>query len=378
MLSARTDAAGALVCLAARMETLTDEHKGLLRQVAEDTKRDLRFQVAENFWPLLKKWPEFVWETLERWVAELPSQPENNEVLLMAMNQNWFWRLQDNDSIRANQFLRKLLAAAQQKSSKELKHNCGSWLAALGFWKGELWACEILYSEIDNIRDNSEELEGALNVALGELLPRTKKMEPPSHHQQARNFLLTLLDAASRSVQLYETETASLPISNRPVEPPSWAEQVYYFFIRVLTEFRVSAEEHAKQWSIMDNNQVNEQMIVWWETVEPILDSVIAIPNPQIAYDLVEGLRHIIWFDVERGLHWLRKVTLASAPYGLSTEQLAADKTLKILERILAEHKIALGAEESRSDFVQTLEAYLQIGWPKAISLAVHLDSIFR
>ena len=56
----------------------------------------------------------------------------------------------------------------------------------------------------------------------------------------------------------------------------------------------------------------------------------------------------------------------------------AADLTIKILERILAEHRTSLSGGQLRSDFVQTLEAYLQVGWPKAMRLAFQLESIFR
>ena len=66
-------------------------------------------------------------------------------------------------------------------------------------------------------------------------------------------------------------------------------------------------------------------------------------------------------------------------PKGLNVESLAADTTIKILEEIFASHKFALaGKSEMRLDSVQTLEAYLQIGWPKAMRLAIQLESIFR
>lgn len=94
---------------------------------------------------------------------------------------------------------------------------------------------------------------------------------------------------------------------------------------------------------------------------------------------MIEGLEPLIPLDVPSGLRWLRKVTLASVPQGLTVESLAADSTITILEKMLAGHRLALAADNKMLvDFVQTLEAYLQIGWPKAMLLAIKLDSIFR
>ena len=103
------------------------------------------------------------------------------------------------------------------------------------------------------------------------------------------------------------------------------------------------------------------------------------MPYPGIAFDLIQGLEHLIDLDTRRSLHWLRRVTMASVPTGLASESLAADRTIQILRRILAEHRTSLAAEsEQRSDFVQVLEAYLQVGWSEAIHLAVQIESIFR
>lgn len=82
---------------------------------------------------------------------------------------------------------------------------------------------------------------------------------------------------------------------------------------------------------------------------------------------------------MERTLHWLAKVTEANSAVGLTNEQLAADHTIEILERILAEHKASLKeGSQLRTDFLSILDAYLAVGWDRAMRLALQIESIFR
>jgi hypothetical protein len=52
---------------------------------------------------------------------------------------------------------------------------------------------------------------------------------------------------------------------------------------------------------------------------------------------------------------------------------------IDVLERTLAEHRVSLVDDpELRADFLQTLEAFLAVGNPSAMTLAIQLDSIYR
>jgi len=379
-LDPRANAAEGFVCLAVKPKGFTVEYKRLLHQLAADPDPVVRFHLGRRIWSFLDKWPEFVWETVERWVGELPTRAGTLGVIKGTLRDSWFWWLRNNDSIRADQLLRNLLAAARLRNSTELRRACGMWLAALSFFEGEVWASEAISSAIGSIKDSLDELGGAQRVALDELLPRTQK-RPGSVEQRhrAKGFLLRLLSAADQALKAYEMEIANQSPSDRPSELPQWVKQVAEFFNSTARQFSFSAKEQSKQWGVVQHDERKEQVTAWWETVEPILDALLAMPHPRIAYDLINGLEHLVDLDVQRSLHWLRRVTLASVPAGLATESLAADHTMGILERILAEHKVSLAVGSAlRSNFIKILEAYLQVGWPRAMRLAIHLESIFR
>lgn len=248
------------------------------------------------------------------------------------------------------------------------------------FSEGEAWAEDTLISAIASTRDNTDELEGAVRTAVSELLPRPpKELTPVKQRQRALDCLVLLLSEANQALQAYSEELAALPLSDRPKELPPWGRKVAQFFEYVAREFDFCAEEHVKQWAMAQTTERETQVRVWWKTVEPILDALLAMPHPGFVFSVIEGLEHLVNLDIQRSLYWIRKATLASVPAGLANESLAADRTIEILRRILAEHKTSLAkGDELRSDFVEILEAYLQAGWPKAVQLAVQIESIFR
>jgi hypothetical protein len=369
------------LCLAIKTDSLPIEWKDLLRRLADDPDPQVRSCLGQQIWQFLNKWPEFVWETLDRWLNELPNRAGTIGVLRKTLHPSWYGWLRNSDAARAEQFFNKLLTAARLCNSAELRSHCGALLTALWFSEGETWVNEALRNALDSITDNADELKGAQEYAVHELLPRSPK-EPPipvEKHQRVQDFLLQLLKGANEALRVYRAEVTNITPSDGANEPAPWVKKVSNFFYDVATEFDFSAEGHAKQWTSAQTDDKEAKISAWWQTVEPILEALLAIPHPSIVFKLIEGLEHFIDLDLQRSLYWIRKATLASAPAGLVNEPLAADRTIEILSRILADHKKSLLDENVlRSDLIQILESYLNVGWPKAVQLAVQIETIFR
>lgn len=370
----RLDAARGIISLALKGETIPDEYRDMLLNLANDPEPVPRYFLGTWIWSLLDKWPDFVWDTLEGWVTELRTQKGTVGVLSGTLRNSWFWWLRNNDASRADNLLKNLLFAARQIDLKDLKTHCGMWLAALSFFEGEDWATDTLREALVRIKDYLAELEGAQRIAKRELLPREgKEIATGEKRQRALNFQVHFLQECAKELKEYSIQITNLPLSDRPADQPDWVKQVAHLMDYTATEFQFSAE------GLMKHAEREELMGPWWENAEPILDALLEFPHPGIMYPLVQGIGCLVEHDVNRSFHWLRKVTLAGVPSGLALEQLAADHTIGILEQVLAEHRASLADEdELRTDFLQILEAYLDVGWPRAIQLAIELDRIYR
>lgn len=376
----KINAVEGFIYLAKKIEPLPSEWQTVLHTVAEDSDPVIRHHLGLRIWSFLDKWPEFVWETLESWIKELPTLPGTSGVLRGTLRTGWFWRLRNKDESRANQLLKDLFTAARSSGSSDLRKDCGSWIFGLHFSRDEAWVGNILDELVQSVKDGSDELEGALQVAVGELLPREPK-EPllVDQCQRIQAFLVQVLNGAKKSFEAYESEIANLSPTDRPAEPPLWVKQVVMFFDIIAREFQFSVEQQKKQWITVPPNEKELQITTWWESIDPVLDALLVWPLPHALYSLVKGFDHLIDVDVKRSLSWIKKITIVGVPAGLANESLAADQIIGMLERILADYKASLASEdELRADFFEILEAYLQVGWPRAIQLAIRLESIFR
>ena len=69
-------------------------------------------------------------------------------------------------------------------------------------------------------------------------------------------------------------------------------------------KFRFTAEEYKKGWAKASEAERKEQVTAWWDKVDPVVDAVLALPHPRIAFNLIEGIESLSDFDVRRGLYW--------------------------------------------------------------------------
>ena len=62
----------------------------------------------------------------------------------------------------------------------------------------------------------------------------------------------------------------------------------------------------------------------------------------------------------------------------LSLLTMAAKETVRLAERILADHRSELKAPEPLADMVRLLDLFAKTGWPDALRVLWRLDEVFR
>ncbi len=359
---------------------ITDEDKIILHRLADSSDPRVRFHMGERIWSLLDKWPEFVWETLEKWTDDITGQNGSLGVLRGTLRDSWLWWLWARDKSRTTVLVQRLLTQAHASGDDEFRKGIGSWIGIIWITEDEEWAQEILHGQIDAMRDNLDELEGAEFTALRFVLPRdTDKEKKPQERERASIFIIQLLGAAHTNLMAFDVELKKLPPEKKPAELPAWVKQTAGFVHHTSRHFHSSADDFVKHQRDLPEDQRSANAAAWLEEKEPLLNAILNAKHPSIAFDLIRGLEALIELNVTQPLKWLRRVTELNSAEGLTTESLAADHTIGILERILAEHKVSLKEGTSlRSDFLAILNAYLSVGWERAMRLGMQIESIFR
>jgi hypothetical protein len=377
---ARSDAVEGLTAIAARSSSLELKQTGILRRFARDTDKRVRSSFGKQMWGLLRLKPDLVWESLEKWITELPESPDNMDVIKGALQNGWFRQLHKNDPARAILLLKGLIAACRQIGDSETLYHYGKLIGAMEWFDNEQWAHDWLEEMMGNFPEHSIELSGAGDLAIRAVFPHKEDREyEPTEEERIRAINLTsrVLLAGGMAIHAYHNEIQNMPASERPAEPPKWSKRTRKIFNFAAVRFRFKAEEQCG-FSIRAEGKTSEA-ISWFRSVELIIGAVNHLPFPEIAYHLVQGLEQVSECDIELGLQWIRKVTIAGAPYGLANEPMAAGLTINILEKALAAHHISLRGRGSLfSDFASILEAYLEIGWEGAWRLNFQIENILR
>ena len=364
-------AAEGFIILASKSQILSGQAKAVLRRLSDDPKPEVRLHLARHIWMFLDKWEAFVWETVERWSNELGGRKGTEGVLKWTFYNAWFRWLYLRDSERAKTYLLQLLANAKKVPSQEIRKMCGNWLSAMYIYDSESWA----HAEIERINidfeNNLDESIGALITALDVIFVEESRDTITSDVEtRALEVVTNFLGLANSRLEAYFQAPADSNVDEAS-EPPEWLRSTF----RMLESVARRVEKSSEMLSTTSVASVRE----WWQKIEPIVAELLKTPRPQFIFHVVKAIKKTVGLDLPNALHWLNLATKASAPYGLTNESMAADETIEILEKVLAEHKVELASGTVvRRDFIEILDAYLMAGWPRAVDLAIRVESIFR
>ena len=404
----RTNAARGVIGLALRPNEFALQ-AAYLRRIAADVEPQVRLQLATHLWRFFKDEPQFVWDVLEQWVKVL-AQPGSAGVMKFALPSAWFWWLRERDEDRADRLLGALLVEANANGSRELRELASRYVSVLCYTHDPGWAKAHIKTMFHNPSIWCHELQGVLREATTRALPREGFVPDdgrPDATPRARQLAIDVLDAVAVRLRELDSEQRALAPALRPKEHPPWVITLAGLSHIVAAEFRIAAiacvravatpvalatvaelddggpaldeDVNSDIAEVKSTQHTDADLDLWLATSLPLLEVTIAFPQAATAYDIVQGCEALSLVLPIRTLLLLRRVTELSVETGLTTDRMAADRTIDILARILSSDDGTLASDEkARTDFVQTLGAYLDVGWPKAIELALRIETIFR
>ncbi|WP_328610564.1 hypothetical protein OG943_16045 [Amycolatopsis sp. NBC_00345] len=108
-----------------------------------------------------------------------------------------------------------------------------------------------------------------------------------------------------------------------------------------------------------------------------VLDGIAQFKHPSITHFLIEALSHLAAADPSQAFHTAATAVDTGDEY--TYDSVAAAETTKFIERYLAEFREAVIADDKLLTAIRSvLHAFVDAGWPSAISLAYRLSEAFR
>ena len=110
-----------------------------------------------------------------------------------------------------------------------------------------------------------------------------------------------------------------------------------------------------------------------------ILDVLVPVGLPSIAHHLLQTLSAYVEIDPRGILLRVGQVLDAGRRWGYQLEGLAEQEFVRLVEVYLASHRdLLLGDHQSRQVLINSLDGFVEAGWPSARRLLYGLDDMFR
>jgi hypothetical protein len=139
------------------------------------------------------------------------------------------------------------------------------------------------------------------------------------------------------------------------------------------------SREHSR-----DDNATSEARRWFFTLVTPILDEILAfgldrgfVLAPTVHY-VMELLNEVVEFDPRRAVIMAARAARAGEGSNYNIDSLAVREVVKLVERVLADHRAALQDAEALQALMDLLDVFAATGWPEAIQLVWRLDDLFR
>jgi hypothetical protein len=96
------------------------------------------------------------------------------------------------------------------------------------------------------------------------------------------------------------------------------------------------------------------------------------------AHHLIEAFNCVLDYDPHGVLENAAAVCKAASDRGYQFDQLAIAETIKLAERVLADHRDALQVKDTATAFGEILDSFVKAGWPEAVRLVFRVNEAVR
>jgi len=364
------DAAEGFVCLVTKTAPLKDEWRELLSIVAGHVHPKVRYQLIRGFQAMLTEWPEFVMDTIERWVQETAHGPGCFALVSTTIATGVFWGFRALDQSRTDQIIQQFCDAVHTRGSWELRTDCGRLIALFHIQLGTPWANYRIDEATNSFADFRYEIRGFVERACEVIFrPFTYSLALGDAYLRAQDLMSTCLTRIHEALGLISSDVDT---------PPEWVKEAINVFELVAVEFTRCIHKSLERLEASQQLSDARAMAAWWNSVEPALALLMMEPYPSVTYPLILGLKDMASRSPSKSVYWLAEMTRLATPYGLTSEPSAADTTMEMLEQLLADHRLEFRSDTVLSEVVDTVENYLRAGWPRAFEFATQFEGIFR
>lgn len=390
--SPRIDAATGLPRLLAHVGGADDQVAFAIRALSRDQSAAVRFNLAGVLPVLAQTAPAFMWELIDAFIAN-----ESNFTVLDAVvhSLDWLW---GHSADKVAERLREIEGRARQQAPENhsihetLAHgflfhflrtgrsDCEKYVSNLVADCGKPQAAKSLLPQLHVCRAGGwMTADDPENVEL--------KIEPL--RARTWNFLLDLLRTAHSKLQAVRHRWLELKKRGEKDESPelkqakSEMEQLAQIVDGIASQLFFASGAYTDKQNKDEEKLTPAQTARFWREAAPLLKILATEPHPHTAYEVVQTLHHLLPYSPEEVFLLAAESIRTSSTAGFQFESLAVPEVVKIVQRVLADHRDILKAHNGTerpalTALLEVLDIFVEAGWPEARSLTHRLEEIYR
>ena len=373
--AARIAATAGLVRLSAHSSCSSEAVLKAVERLSEDPVPAVRFQVALHLNALFDSGRELMWRLAERFAGTDPSRGVVHGLIVGS-----FQALARVEPDRIAVFLKNILdRTGDGPGSARVREAAIETLSGLFLWRGTDLAAkhvELVVEAVPIDPDSAGHLLTPVRRAL--TYGPVARPDPESEAVRARAFSLTsrLLVAALSTLEAMEKQQR--PFNDWSDQDQALARKASEVIDHIAREIYFASGAFKQE---PDGDQVPSQACQerFYHEAKETIDLLCGCGIPGVAHHLLQTLESMIAFDQRGVFLQIGRVIGGGKRGGYQYESMAADLSVRLAERYLAEYRSLLEADdECRRVLIAVLDTFISAGWPAALRLSYRLQDIFR
>lgn len=371
----RNEAAQGLPWLAARSNN-DSEIIAAIEKLTKDPVPSVRYLVTSDLFRTAWNYTDKFWE-----MVDALARSEQNNVVQYALCHTLSYAIQ-RDEAKACEILDRLVQPAfKDDEETELLDLMVSLVMGLYIVRDNEWAARVIDRILEKPRSFRKALHRAMLDALSYITPMhiTIPEERPQA-EKAQAWVFRGIDAASSELAVF----TKMPTEEIDEKVQETIRSLYSSIDEVVMRFYFSA-------GLFERGQerppvTEDQRKTFYEFIKPVLDRVIDVCDQNngglfsasTAHYFMELLNGVLVYDPKHVLALAHKVARIGTGGGYNLDSMAVREVVKLVESILANHRVDVRDGESLEDLLGILDIFSDVGWPDALKLVWRLDEVFR
>ena len=382
--AARVEAAAGLMCLASH-EAHIPAVLPAINELRGDPVAAVRYQIAERLPRLYHTSPDSMWHALEQFCSS-----EQNNGVLQGILAGPLHALAGKHTERVVSLTNAILERASGRGAKTVRQYCVGIFAGLYVWQANA-RCQGMVEKMlvrpSAVADELTHLLANLRDLLALDASGTASQETNTKDVRARAWRIvsTALQNAASELGTLERGKVGQSFDQWTEGEREKASHLAHIIDAISTDVHLASgahDERRPEGAKPDDGRRGlsiESKVCFYSDASEVLDRLAETGIARVSHNLLKTLEAYVLIDPHGVFLRIGRALACGRKSGYQFESMGCELFVRLVERYLAEHRELFRDDpQCQQVLLESLDIFVEAGWPEAWQLTYRLDEVFR